>query len=97
MRRPRPVALLPGTRRRGREAAGLGYLSGHAAVAVALGMAAVPRLGPAGRALALSAVPLVGLTRIYVGAHLPLDVAGGAALGLAVEATVELVTSSAPE
>jgi undecaprenyl-diphosphatase len=65
-------------------------------VAVALGAAAVPRLGPAGRALALSAVPLVGLTRLYVGAHLPLDVAGGAALGLAVEATVELVTSSDP-
>src|SRR5215467_4431574 len=88
VRRPRPVALLPGTRRRGREAAGLGYLSGHAAVAAALGAAAVPRLGPVGRALALGAVPLVGLTRIYVGAHLPLDVAGGAALGLAVEATV---------
>jgi membrane-associated phospholipid phosphatase len=96
VRRPRPVALLPGTRRRGREAAGLGYLSGHAAVSVALGAGAVPRLGPVGRALALSAVPLVGLTRIYVGAHLPLDVAGGAALGLAVGATVQLVTSSDP-
>ena len=96
VRRPRPVALLSGTRRRGREAAGLGYLSGHAAVAVALGTAAVPRLGPVGRALALSAVPLVGLTRVYVGAHLPLDIAGGAALGLAVEAAVELVTSSTP-
>jgi glycosyltransferase 2 family protein len=96
VRRPRPVALLPGTRRRGREAAGLGYLSGHAAVSVALGAAAVPRLGPVGRAVALSAVPLVGLTRIYVGSHLPLDVAGGAALGLAVGATVQLVTSSDP-
>jgi len=96
VRRPRPVALLSGTHRRGREAAGLGYLSGHAAVAVALGAAAVPRLGPVGRALALSAVPLVGLTRVYVGAHLPLDVAGGAALGLAVEATMELVASSDP-
>jgi undecaprenyl-diphosphatase len=91
VRRPRPAALLPGVRGRGRDAAGLGYLSGHAAVAVALGSAALPRLGPAGRALALTAVPLVGLTRVYVGAHLPLDVAGGAALGLAVEATVDLV------
>ena len=62
-------------------AAGLGYLSGHAGVAVALGAAALPRLGPGGRALTLAAVPVVGLTRIYVGAHLPLDVAGGAALG----------------
>ena len=32
--RPRPAALLPGTRGRGRDATGLGYLSGHSAVAV---------------------------------------------------------------
>ena len=60
-------------------------------MATALGAAALPRLRPAGRAIALSVIPLVGLTRIYVGAHLPLDVAGGAALGLAVEATAELI------
>ena len=91
--RPRPVELLPGIRGRGREAAGLGYLSGHAAVAVALGAAALPRLGPEGRALTLTAMPLVGLTRLYVGAHLPHDIAGGAALGLAADAAAGLVTS----
>ena len=71
----------------------------HAAVATALGAAALPRLSPVGRAIALSVIPLVGLTRVYVGAHLPLDVAGGAALGLAVEATAELVLAdrSGPE
>ena len=95
VRRPRPVTLLPTTRTRGRDAAGLGYLSGHAGVAVALGAAALPRLGPAGRALTLSAVPAVGLTRVYVGAHLPLDIAGGAALGLAVDGAVDLITSAA--
>jgi len=96
VRRPRPASLLPGTRCRGREAAGLGYLSGHAGVAVALGAAALPRLGPVARALVLSAVPVVGLTRVYVGAHLPLDVAGGAALGLAVEAAARLAQSRRP-
>jgi undecaprenyl-diphosphatase len=96
VRRPRPAALLPATRGRGRDATGLGYLSGHAAVAIALGAAALPRLGPAGRALTLSVVPLVGLTRVYVGAHLPLDIAGGTALGLAVQATAELVWPAAP-
>jgi undecaprenyl-diphosphatase len=90
VRRPRPAILLPGTRIRGHEAAGLGYLSGHAGVAVALGAAAFPRLGKAGRAVTLSAVPVVGLTRIYVGAHLPLDVAGGAALGFVLEAALAL-------
>jgi membrane-associated phospholipid phosphatase len=91
VRRPRPADLLPGIRGRGRDAAGLGYLSGHAAVAVALGAAALPRLGPGARALTLTAMPLVGLTRLYVGAHLPLDIAGGAALGLAADAAAGLV------
>lgn len=91
VRRPRPAALVSGTRCRGREASGLGYLSGHAGVAIALGVAACPRLRPGGRAAVAAIVPAVGLSRIYVGAHLPLDVAGGAALGLAVEAAVALV------
>jgi glycosyltransferase 2 family protein len=91
VRRPRPASLVPGTNRRGRDAAGLGYPSGHAGVAVALGAAALPRLGRAGRALTLSAVPVVGLTRTYVGAHLPLDIAGGAALGVVIDAAIDLV------
>jgi len=52
-----------------------------------------PRLGLAARALTLTAVPLVGLTRLYVGAHLPLDIAGGAALGLAADAAAGLALS----
>ena len=95
VRRPRPAILLPGTRCRGREATGLGYLSGHAGVAVALGAAVLPRLGPAGRVLTLSAIPAVGLTRVYVGAHLPLDIAGGAALGLAIDAALALAQGCA--
>jgi membrane-associated phospholipid phosphatase len=35
-------------------------------------------------------VPAVCLARVHVGAHLPLDVAGGAALGLAVGGAVRL-------
>jgi len=88
--RPRPATLISGTRTRGREASGLGYLSGHAGVAVALGAAAFPRLSPPGRAAVAAVVPLVALSRIYVGAHLPLDIAGGAALGITVEAAVTL-------
>lgn len=90
VRRPRPAALVSGTRTRGREASGLGYLSGHAGVAVAMGAAALPRLNPSERAVVAAAVPVVGLSRMYVGAHLPLDVVGGCGLGLAVEAAVAL-------
>jgi glycosyltransferase 2 family protein len=88
--RPRPAALLPATHCRGPAATGLGYLSGHAGVAAALGAAALPHLGPAGRMLALAAIPAVSITRVYVGAHLPLDIIGGAALGVAVDAAVTL-------
>ena len=90
VRRPRPATLVSGTHTRGRDASGLGYPSGHAGVAVALGTAAFPRLSPPGRAFVAAAVPIVGLSRLYVGAHLPLDVAGGVAFGLAAGAAVAL-------
>ena len=87
-RRPWPSSLIESVHTRGPEASGLGYVSGHAGVAVALGVAAFGDLSRAGRMATLVAVPAVGLCRIYVGAHLPLDVLGGAAMGLAVEAFV---------
>jgi membrane-associated phospholipid phosphatase len=89
--RPRPAVLLAETRRRGREQSGLGYLSGHAAVAVALGTAALPSMSREGRLAVAAAMPMVGLCRLYVGAHLPLDVVGGASLGLVVESATILV------
>lgn len=90
VRRPRPAALLPSTRIRGREATGLGYLSGHAGVALALALTAWPELSPSARIASIILVPAVGAARVYVGAHLPLDVAGGFALGVTVDALVEL-------
>ena len=80
--RGRPDALLSDVRVRGPAQTGLGYPSGHAAVSVTLGILATR--SPGARAVALSAAVLTGLSRIYVGAHLPLDVLGGFAAGCVV-------------
>jgi len=65
---------------------GIFPLSGHAGVAAALGTATLPQLRPAGRAATLGIMSAVALSRVYVGAHLPLDIAGGIALGIAIDA-----------
>jgi glycosyltransferase 2 family protein len=90
VRRPRPTTLLADTRPRGQLQSGLGFVSGHAGVATGLCAAAFPELGPGGRRLAIATAATVALSRLYVGAHLPLDVVGGAALGLAVDAALDL-------
>jgi membrane-associated phospholipid phosphatase len=89
----RPVALLPGVVVRGVDP-GLGYPSGHVAVAAALATAAGPWLPHRARRAAWGVVWLVALGRIYAGAHLPLDVVGGAALGWAVAAAVHLASGT---
>lgn len=63
---------------------GLGFVSGHSAVAFSLAAVLSPHLGRRQRWLAYSVAAIVGLARIQVSAHLPLDVVGGAALGYAV-------------
>ena len=66
----------------------LGFVSGHAAVAVAsagiIHRYVSPSLGVAAYGLAA----VVGFSRIYAGAHLPVDVLGGAALGVLVSESV---------
>jgi glycosyltransferase 2 family protein len=86
--RGRPSSAVATARVLGREQRGLGYPSGHAAVVAALYVAARPDLGRRGRLAALAAVAGVAASRSYVGAHLPLDVAGGLGLGAAIGATI---------
>lgn len=90
--RGRPAELLPGVLEV--DDSGRGFPSGHAAVAVALACLALPHLTPTWRRVVLVAAGLVGLARVVVGAHLPLDVVGGAALGVAVAVAVLLVPRS---
>ena len=89
--RGRPGTLVDDVTYHGAAAEGLGFVSGHAAVAVALAIVAFPYLGRRWRWVAAGVAVFVCVARVYVGAHLPLDVVGGAALGVAVGAGVRLI------
>ena len=70
---------------------GFGFPSGHSAVAFALATAIAPHLRGRWRALPFALATVVALARPYVGAHLPLDVIGGAALGILVAEAIRAV------
>lgn len=96
--RARPDVLLPGvTMREGVE--GMGFVSGHAAIATAIATVMWPYVSGRARAIVLLAVVGVCTGRVYAGAHLPLDVVGGAAIGalvgLATNALLGLPSRSA--
>ena len=79
--RGRPAALLADVRLR-EAARGLGYVSGHAAVAFALASVVAPSAPRRWRPAAFATAAVVGVCRVYAGAHLPIDVIGGAGLGV---------------
>jgi membrane-associated phospholipid phosphatase len=89
--RGRPAELLSDVQIRGAEPHGRGFVSGHAGVITLLAVLAWPYLGRRARIAVAVAAGAVLLSRVYVGAHLPLDMVGGAALGLAVAGVVRLV------
>jgi uncharacterized membrane protein YbhN (UPF0104 family)/membrane-associated phospholipid phosphatase len=89
--RERPAVLLSEVLTHGGTATGLGFPSGHAAVAAALATVASPFLGRRAGRIAWIVACLVALARLYVGAHLPLDAIAGLALGWAVGATVHVL------
>ncbi len=90
--RGRPAAILTGVE--GRETfveGSLGYPSGHAAVAAALTLVVMPYLPAKWRFVPIVLLAIVLVGRLYVGAHLPLDLVGGVALGVSAGAAANLV------
>jgi undecaprenyl-diphosphatase len=88
--RARPETLLDLVSIRGPTPTGAGFPSGHVAVVAAMATAAAPHLPRRARRILWMIVLLVAVARMYVGAHLPLDVVGGAALGWVMGAAIHL-------
>lgn len=82
--RDRPRTYLPEILVREGDGAGLGYLSGHSAVAACSAVCAMAALPRQWRPVAAVVAGLVGIARIVHGVHLPADVVGGWSFGALV-------------
>jgi undecaprenyl-diphosphatase len=80
--RGRPADLLDTVEIREAGLHGKGFVSGHTAIAFAVATVLTPLLPGRWRWLPFTLAGAVGLARVYYGAHLPLDVVGGAGLGV---------------
>ncbi|CAN5429566.1 MAG: phosphatase PAP2 family protein [Actinomycetota bacterium] len=86
--RERPALLLTKVLIQGREQGGSGFPSGHAAVAAALATVAGHHLPALAGHMSRASVAAVALARVYIGAHLPVDVLGGGGLGFTIGTAV---------
>jgi membrane-associated phospholipid phosphatase len=95
VQRERPGTTVADAILRGVHPAGLSFVSGHAiitfAIAGLLGLVLPRRWAVVAFVLAT----LNAVARVYLGAHNPLDVVGGAAVGLAIAAGLDLVVDVA--
>jgi undecaprenyl-diphosphatase len=82
--RGRPLEYLPQLDVRDGDGGGLGFVSGHSAVAAALATCLIVATPPRWRVVPIVIVVLVGVARLVVGVHLPMDLVGGWALGVLV-------------
>jgi len=82
--RGRPLEFLPDIHVREGAGTGLGFISGHSAVAAASAVMLMVALPPRWRPVAAALVVLVGIARIVFGVHLPADVVGGWSFGVLV-------------
>jgi membrane-associated phospholipid phosphatase len=90
--RERPRFTVPDAVIRDVNTSPLGFPSGHAIFAFALAGLLAPYLGRRGVFTVHMLAVANSLARVYLGAHNPLDVVAGAAVGIAIAAGLNLVT-----
>lgn len=90
VQRERPGSTVTDAILRDASASGLAFPSGHAILAFGVATLLAPYLDRRGQFLAYSLAFANGVARIYLGAHNPLDVVVGAAIGLALGAALNL-------
>jgi membrane-associated phospholipid phosphatase len=88
--RERPGTTVPDAILHGVPSAGLSFVSGHAIITFAIAGLLVLVLPRRWGILAFVLATLNAVARVYLGAHNPLDVVGGAAIGLAIAAVLDL-------
>jgi undecaprenyl-diphosphatase len=91
VQRERPGTTVPDTVLRGVHPAGLSFVSGHAIITFAIAGLLALVLPRRWAVVAFALATLNAVARVYLGAHNPLDVVGGAAVGLAIAAVLDLV------
>ena len=89
--RERPGTTIPGAVLRDVPSAGDSFPSGHAIIAFGIAVLLLPYLARRWQVLVVVLALLNSLARVYLGAHAPLDVVGGAAAGVALAGVLNLV------
>ncbi len=96
VQRDRPGSTIPGVMLRDVPSAGVAYPSGHAVIAAGIVVLLAPYVRRRWLVVLVALALLNAAARVYLGAHAPLDVVGGAAAGSAIGALLNLVVGVAP-
>jgi len=88
--RPRPYQVMADAVLRQPSAHGTSFPSSHTAVTLAIAIALVPFLARPLAAADIAYAALLGWSRVYLGVHYPLDILGGAGIGMAAGGAVLL-------